>query len=65
MNEKTMIGQEDEHFKQMIAEESICTAENIVYDKPSVLRLLNLQEKKELKSECSDRLHYSRSLMMN
>lgn len=33
MKEKKMLG--DEHYKQMIAEESVCTQENIVYETPS------------------------------
>ncbi len=33
MNEKRML--DDEHFEQMIAEESVCTKENIVYEAPN------------------------------
>ena len=33
MNEKTML--DDQHFENMIKEESVCTAENMVYEKPS------------------------------
>ncbi len=36
MNEKNMID-EERHYSQVIEEESVCTAENIVYEKPSVL----------------------------
>jgi 2-oxoglutarate ferredoxin oxidoreductase subunit beta len=34
MNEKRMLD-DDQHFEQMIAEESVCTAENIVYEAPN------------------------------
>jgi len=36
MNEKQMTAP-DSHYEQMIAEESICTTENIVYEKPHTL----------------------------
>lgn len=36
MNEKRML-EEEKHYEQVIAEESICTTENIVYEKPKTL----------------------------
>jgi len=36
MNEKTLIA-EDQHFEQMILEESVCVKENLVYEKPETL----------------------------
>ncbi|MFA7289468.1 MAG: thiamine pyrophosphate-dependent enzyme [Melioribacteraceae bacterium] len=36
MNEKTMVN-EEQHFEEMIAEESVCTTENLVYEKPDTL----------------------------
>lgn len=36
MNEKTLVN-EEQHFEDMIAEESICTTENLVYEKPETL----------------------------
>src|SRR3989339_1066707 len=37
MNEKTMTVEDDLHFEQMIAEESVCTKENLVYERPETL----------------------------
>jgi 2-oxoglutarate ferredoxin oxidoreductase subunit beta len=36
MSEKTLVNDE-QHFEDMIAEENICTAENLVYEKPDTL----------------------------
>ena len=36
MNEKTLL-EEEKHFEDVIAEENICTNENLVYDKPETL----------------------------
>ena len=35
MNEKTMI--DDDHYENMLAEESICISDNLIYDKPETL----------------------------
>ncbi len=35
MNEKTML--DDQHYEEIIADESVCTQENLVYEKPSTL----------------------------
>ncbi|KAF0140872.1 MAG: 2-oxoglutarate ferredoxin oxidoreductase subunit beta [Stygiobacter sp.] len=37
MNEKTMTVEDDLHFEQMISEESVCTKEYLVYEKPETL----------------------------
>ncbi|MCK9281481.1 MAG: thiamine pyrophosphate-dependent enzyme [Melioribacteraceae bacterium] len=36
MSEKTLVN-EEQHFEEMIAEESICTTDNLVYEKPDTL----------------------------
>ena len=35
MNEKTML--DDDHYENVIREESVCTSENLVYERPETL----------------------------
>ncbi len=37
MNEKIMLDEEEQRFTEMLIDESICTKENIVYERPKVL----------------------------